>query len=49
MANTSYVTVFATAFIVTADTGALKIEAGTTSVDSNNQNRIYTNNKRFYQ
>ena len=36
-------------FIVTANTGILAIEAGTTAVDSNNQNITYTDNKRCYQ
>ena len=39
----------ATAFTVPADPGAFTLEAGTTSVDSNNQNRAYTENKRCYQ
>ena len=39
----------ATAFTVPDDPGALTIEAGTTAVDYNNQNRTYPENKRFCQ
>ena len=49
MENTAYAKVCATAFTVPADPGSLTIEAGTTAVDSNNQNRTYTENKRCYQ
>ena len=42
MANLDYATVFAKDFTVPADPGALKIEAGTTAVDSNNQKITYT-------
>ena len=49
MSNEAYATVCATEFTVPADPGALTLEAGTTSVDSNNQNRAYTENKRCYQ
>ena len=49
MANAAYSTVCATTFTVPADPGALTIEAGTTAVDSNHQNRTYTENKRCYQ
>ena len=48
MAKAAYATVCDTAFTVPADPEALKIQAGTTSVDSNNQNRTYTENKRCY-
>ena len=46
MENSAYETVCATAFTVPADPGALTIEASTTAVDSNNQNRAYTENNR---
>ena len=49
MVNEAYATVCSTAFTVPADTGVLEIEAGTTAVDSNNQKRTYTENKRCYQ
>ena len=49
MANAAYATVCATDFTVTAGPGALTIEARTSAVDSNNQNRTYTENKRCYQ
>ena len=39
----------ATAFTVPADPREFTLEAGTTSVDSNNRNRAYTENKRCYQ
>ena len=49
MENAAYATVCVTTFTVPADPGALPIEARTTSVDYNNQNRTYTDNKRCYQ
>ena len=49
MSNAAYATVFATAFTVLEDPVALTIEAGTTTVDSYNQNRAHTENKRCYQ
>ena len=47
--NAAYATVCATAFTVPVDPGALTIEVITTAVDSKNQNRTYTENKRCYQ
>ena len=38
-----------TVFIIPDDPVALTLEAGTTTVDSNNQYRTYTENKRCYQ
>ena len=49
MANAAYATVCAIEFTVPVDPGALALEAGTTSVDSNNQNIAYTENKICYQ
>ena len=49
MSNLAYATLCAIAFKVPTDTGALKLEAIRTAVDSNNQNRAYTENKRCYQ
>ena len=42
MTNAAYATVCDTASTVPADPVSLTLEAGTTSVDSNNQNRSYT-------
>ena len=42
MSNAAYATVCATAFTVPADPGAFTLEAGTTAVDSNNQNIAHT-------
>ena len=49
MANVAYATVGDTALTLPADTGTLTLEAGTTLVDYNNQNRSCTENKRCYQ
>ena len=42
MSNADYAIVCATAFTVPADPGAFTLEAGTTGVYSNNQNRAHT-------
>ena len=49
MSNAVYATVCATSFTVPEDPGTLTLEAGTTAVDSNNQNKAHTENKRCYQ
>ena len=49
MSNEAYVTVCAAEFTVPADPGVLTLEMSTTAVDSNNQTRAHTENKRCYQ
>ena len=49
MSNAAYATVCATEFTVPEDPGELELEADTTAVYSNNQNRAHTENKRCYQ
>ena len=49
ISNTAYAKVCATAFTEPVDPGELTREAGTTGVDSKNQNIPHTENKRCYQ